>query len=698
MSSLTNATRTKNILKGQKRKRSQSLAFMLILFILLSGIVISVAYMMLDDDQTNSIETLERTMTAQSQQNANTVSGWFRELGQNITTFTSLNNIRILATEISNQQNLAAPRLGHSTQLPLAKKQLSRLLKQDSIITASIYDLEKKQVIQGDDALNLTDEDIQALQTSLETGQTIILPIQVHEFYGTIFTLITPIFKQDYTDKQVQEIGALLVMLVQANQVIDDIVGVLPMNAGYGYTLLLEYYAAKSAIYPMQSAEALWLFPEFEKTLADTTQEHPKTLSFSKQILQRHDNSTFLTYLVASKITGTPWYILQQYPIDAFDATLEAYYKTISMTVIFTIIILAILLAGLWWWLFERGEQDVTRALKRLHDTTHQQKQLLNGINASLSEGIVLCSTKTGKMLYANSAFSKIANESIAILTEKSYHTLLSSSLNQCLEKIIPLAAQQTKTQKYTETLELNGQTFCYQISSTLFNSDEEQESNESFITLAFHDITSMVATQKQLQMLTEKIVQAMIQAIEVKDPYLSGHAILVAKLAVALSQQLGAADHQETLRLAARLSQIGMIYIPDEIITKSSKLSPEERAKLTTHVSHTLRILEGIDFGLPVQEAISHMYERLDGSGYPHQISGAAISLNGRILAVVASFCAMLRPRSYREPLSLKEALLKLTEKREIYDANVLLALHNFLLTPDGKAFCRLLLTNSPS
>ena len=193
---------------------------------------------------------------------------------------------------------------------------------------------------------------------------------------------------------------------------------------------------------------------------------------------------------------------------------------------------------------------------------------------------------------------------------------------------------------------------------------------------------------------MVNQTVNAFVRAIETVDSYLRGHSALTAQLAVTLAYCLGKTDPVTlaTLRTAANLSQIGMIQLPKELFTKSGMLTPEERALLQNHVEYAKHALEGIDFGLPVMEAIVQMYERMDGSGYPEGLSGDAICENARILAVANTFCALVRSRSYRQAHSVEQALEILEEQPPKYDMRVVEALRQFLPTEQGRAFLELL------
>ena len=106
------------------------------------------------------------------------------------------------------------------------------------------------------------------------------------------------------------------------------------------------------------------------------------------------------------------------------------------------------------------------------------------------------------------------------------------------------------------------------------------------------------------------------------------------------------------------------MIRLPHELLTKAGPLTPEERLLMEKHVDYAVEALRGIDFGLPVLQTIEQMHERMDGSGYPRKLQGEAICLQARILAVANTFCALMRPRSYRRRHDEPAALAILRER----------------------------------
>jgi HD-GYP domain-containing protein (c-di-GMP phosphodiesterase class II) len=200
-------------------------------------------------------------------------------------------------------------------------------------------------------------------------------------------------------------------------------------------------------------------------------------------------------------------------------------------------------------------------------------------------------------------------------------------------------------------------------------------------------DVTELVEQRHKKERAIHQMVGALVRAIELRDPYLAGHSRRVAEFAVAVGKQLGCSEEElTTLELAANLSQIGKLAIDKELLTKPSRLSPEEVAEMETHVAHAVEFLQGIDFDLPVVETIAQMHERLDGEGYPQRLKGDAIRLTGRILGACDVFCARLEPRSYRSGLAPEAVLDILAQNATRYDPAVIAALKQVVATVSGE------------
>jgi putative nucleotidyltransferase with HDIG domain len=156
------------------------------------------------------------------------------------------------------------------------------------------------------------------------------------------------------------------------------------------------------------------------------------------------------------------------------------------------------------------------------------------------------------------------------------------------------------------------------------------------------------------------KMIDALIFAIETKDGYTRGHSLRVAEYAVILGEYyifLGGKIDLETLRISALLHDVGKVYIPNEILTKSGALTPEEFDKIKHHPKFGADIIKSFDYSRTIVKDILYHHERFDGTGYPAGLVGREIPINARILAIADTFDALTSTRSYRVAYSADEA-----------------------------------------
>jgi diguanylate cyclase (GGDEF)-like protein/putative nucleotidyltransferase with HDIG domain len=169
----------------------------------------------------------------------------------------------------------------------------------------------------------------------------------------------------------------------------------------------------------------------------------------------------------------------------------------------------------------------------------------------------------------------------------------------------------------------------------------------------------------EQIASLNMRTIEALALAIEAKDHTTHTHLQRVRIYAVAVATQLNLPEGEiEALRAAALLHDIGKLAVPEQIINKPGKLTPEEFEKMKVHPLVGAEILERVAFPYPVAPIVRSHHERWDGTGYPEGLSGQAIPIGARILAAVDCLDALASPRQYRPALPLAEAMAKVKEK----------------------------------
>jgi diguanylate cyclase (GGDEF)-like protein/putative nucleotidyltransferase with HDIG domain len=155
------------------------------------------------------------------------------------------------------------------------------------------------------------------------------------------------------------------------------------------------------------------------------------------------------------------------------------------------------------------------------------------------------------------------------------------------------------------------------------------------------------------------RTIEALALAIEAKDHNTHEHLRRVRVYAVEIGKEMGLAEPDlEALRAAALLHDIGKLAIPEHIISKPGRLTPEEFEKMKIHPLVGAEILERVSFPYPVVPLVRSHHERWDGSGYPDGLKDENIPLGARILAAVDCLDAMASDRQYRRALPLDDAL----------------------------------------
>jgi HD-GYP domain-containing protein (c-di-GMP phosphodiesterase class II) len=153
-----------------------------------------------------------------------------------------------------------------------------------------------------------------------------------------------------------------------------------------------------------------------------------------------------------------------------------------------------------------------------------------------------------------------------------------------------------------------------------------------------------------------------LLQALAELNPELGHHVDVVTTLAEEVAEQLGLAPYiVEQVAHAAQLHDIGKIAIPDEILDKRGPLDEREWLYMRQHTIIGERIVSAAPALAEVALLIRASHERMDGSGYPDQLSGEQIPIGARIISVCDAFDAMISNRSYRRATSPANAIQEL-------------------------------------
>jgi len=170
------------------------------------------------------------------------------------------------------------------------------------------------------------------------------------------------------------------------------------------------------------------------------------------------------------------------------------------------------------------------------------------------------------------------------------------------------------------------------------------------------------------------RTIEALALAIDAKDETTQEHLQRVQVYAVEIGKELNLSPEElEALRAASLLHDIGKLAVPEHIISKPGKLTPEEFERMKIHPVVGAQILERVRFPYPVAPIVRSHHERWDGTGYPDKLKGEEIPIGARILSVVDTLDALATDRQYRKALPLDEAVgVVLREAGKAFDPKV--------------------------
>ena len=170
------------------------------------------------------------------------------------------------------------------------------------------------------------------------------------------------------------------------------------------------------------------------------------------------------------------------------------------------------------------------------------------------------------------------------------------------------------------------------------------------------------------------RTIEALSLAIEAKDHTTHDHLRRVQVYAVEIAKDLGLnLDQLNAIRAAAMLHDIGKLAVPEHILSKPGRLTPEEFEKMKIHPIVGAEILDRVQFPYPVVPIVRSHHERWDGTGYPDGLKAESIPVGARILSAVDCFDALASERPYRKALTPQESMNTLmAEKGKSFDPRV--------------------------
>ncbi len=157
----------------------------------------------------------------------------------------------------------------------------------------------------------------------------------------------------------------------------------------------------------------------------------------------------------------------------------------------------------------------------------------------------------------------------------------------------------------------------------------------------------------------------ALSSLLEMKDRYTEGHCIRMRNMVAAMGEELQLGKKQvENAVVAATLHDIGKIGVPDALLNKPGRLTPDEFEFMKQHAIFGSSSLASITRFRDILNIVRHHHERFDGAGYPDGLKGDFIPIGSRIIAVIDAYDAMTSDRAYRKSYTSEKAVQVIREE----------------------------------
>jgi cyclic di-GMP phosphodiesterase len=167
-----------------------------------------------------------------------------------------------------------------------------------------------------------------------------------------------------------------------------------------------------------------------------------------------------------------------------------------------------------------------------------------------------------------------------------------------------------------------------------------------------------------RLERVSTATLEALVNALEAKDPYLRGHSARVADLSANIATELGLSEEEvDRVRMAGRLHDLGKIGTRDAVVNKEGPLTADEFEHVKQHVIIGAQILAPLVHLGDVVSMVKSHHERWDGTGYPDGLRGEEVPLGGRIIGAAEVYDALTTARPYQDKMTPEQAAGRMTE-----------------------------------
>ena len=394
------------------------------------------------------------------------------------------------------------------------------------------------------------------------------------------------------------------------------------------------------------------------------------------------DHEVLLTVRAFNQV---PWTLI--YKIDTSESLAEAEnrIRTIVLAFIGIIVLVFIGLIAVWYYGSSRRATEAATRFEALSERFQGQRNFMHLVTDSQPNSIVVFD-EGGHYRWFNQVALDLSGLDRRDLFDKHIAAVLGPLEGKRVETWIKECLAKSEPSSYTHELTFDGR------QDAVFKSDfiplEAREEMPAGVLMVSQDITDSIRERERRERVLKQLVGALVSVVDRRDPYSANHSTRVGDVskAVAEEMELSALD-VETAEIAGNLMNLGKITVPEEVLTKTDKLTDAEFEMIRDSVFTSAELVSDIEFDGNVSETLRALQEHVDGSGVPDGLSGDDIAIAARIVAVANTFVGMVSARSWRDGMDFDKAIGFLMEDvGSKFDRRVVTALANYIDNRGGR------------
>ncbi len=394
------------------------------------------------------------------------------------------------------------------------------------------------------------------------------------------------------------------------------------------------------------------------------------------------DKEVLLTVRAFSQV---PWTLM--YKIDTEESLAEAEnrIRTIVIAFIGIIVLVFIGLIAVWYYGSSRRATEAATRFEALSQRFQGQRNFMHLVTDSQPNSIVVFD-EGGHYRWFNQVALDLSGMERGDLFDKHIAAVLGPVEGKRVEGWIKESVAKFEHMNYTHAMAFDGR------DDLIYRSDfiplEARDDMPAGVLMVSQDITDSIRERERRERVLKQLVGALVSVVDRRDPYSANHSTRVGVVSKAVAEEMELEQEQvETAEIAGNLMNLGKITVPEDVLTKTDKLTDEEFDMIRQSVLTSAELVNEIEFDGNVAETLRQLQENVDGSGMPDGLSGEEIAITARNVAVANAFVGMVSARSWRSGLEFDKATGFLFEDvGKKFDRRVITALANYIDNRGGR------------